>query len=403
VIVRHLPVTPRVEPLTLEAEDLLRSDPSHTTLPHAREVLARSYGVESWARLVLACELIDAIRRDDLDAVRALVQREPTLLHENARAVKTCNWGPPMSYAANLGRDRIIAMLRELGARDLEHAAGRAALQGHVGTARMIYEMAGSPPLPTGAVMGPCETQNPGGLALVLELGAGIHDDRGDRRAPVAMLLETYGRNPTGKHQCLEILAARGIELPDTPTMALHRGRLDLLETHLRRDPALLTRTYSHAEIYPTEVGCHTDESLACHATPLAGATLLHMCVDYGDLETARWLIDKGMNANVRAAVDADGFGGHTPLFSAVVSYAWYVRSKYATPKPEDDPFAELLFDHGADPNVRASLRTSVHDEQGTVHEYRDVTPLAWGERFHARELVSTPAMRLIAERGGRA
>jgi hypothetical protein len=37
------------------------------------------------------------------------------------------------------------------------------------------------------------------------------------------------------------------------------------------------------------------------------------------------------------------------------------------------------------------------------MHEYRDVTPLEWGERFHDQSFVSRPAMRLIAERGGRA
>ena len=35
------------------------------------------------------------------------------------------------------------------------------------------------------------------------------------------------------------------------------------------------------------------------------------------------------------------------------------------------------------------------------MHEYRDVTPLSWGERFHDQGFVSKPAMRLIAERGG--
>jgi hypothetical protein len=30
------------------------------------------------------------------------------------------------------------------------------------------------------------------------------------------------------------------------------------------------------------------------------------------------------------------------------------------------------------------------------------VTPIAWGERFHDRDVVNEPAMRLIAERGGR-
>jgi hypothetical protein len=36
------------------------------------------------------------------------------------------------------------------------------------------------------------------------------------------------------------------------------------------------------------------------------------------------------------------------------------------------------------------------------LHEYRDVTPLSWGERFHARDFVSEAAMRLIEEHGGR-
>jgi hypothetical protein len=35
------------------------------------------------------------------------------------------------------------------------------------------------------------------------------------------------------------------------------------------------------------------------------------------------------------------------------------------------------------------------------MHEYRDVTPLSWGERFHQQIFVGRPAMRLIAERGG--
>jgi len=38
------------------------------------------------------------------------------------------------------------------------------------------------------------------------------------------------------------------------------------------------------------------------------------MCIDYGEMEIAQWLLDRGMDANVRAATDADGFGGHTLL-----------------------------------------------------------------------------------------
>jgi hypothetical protein len=41
-----------------------------------------------------------------------------------------------MTYAASLGRDRMIRLLHDHGARDLESAAGRAALQGKPDTKR---------------------------------------------------------------------------------------------------------------------------------------------------------------------------------------------------------------------------------------------------------------------------
>jgi hypothetical protein len=35
------------------------------------------------------------------------------------------------------------------------------------------------------------------------------------------------------------------------------------------------------------------------------------------------------------------------------------------------------------------------------LHEYPEVTPLAWGERFHDPTWVNKPAMQLIEDRGG--
>jgi hypothetical protein len=408
---RHLPVRPNLDQLKHQAKDLLRAikagepaataqllkhhpekpQPAEAQLADAQLALARSYGLPSWPRLVLACRMTDAICRDDLDAVRELVVTHPYLLHEDARGVKG-NWGPPMSYAANLGRDRIIAMLHERGAVDVQFAFDRACLQGEIETARRLCAM-GARPVP-GSVMGPCETLNGAGLTLLLELGAEIVDEHGDRLAPVAMILEGYGRHPAGKHECLEIVAHHGIELPDTAPMAVHRGRIDLLERHLQRDPGLLSKTFTHEEIYPPALGCHDDHSLALHGTELAGATLLHLSVDTYEIEIARWMLARGADVNVRAAVDDEGFGGHTALFACVVTQPLELR--------EDDVFARLLLDHGADPNVRASLRKRlrfVDDE--SMHEYRDVTPLGWGQRFHDQSFVSKPAMRLIAERGG--
>src|SRR6185369_5881066 len=118
----------------------------------------------------------------------------------------------------------------------------------------------------------------------------------------------------------------------------------------------------------------------------------LHLCVDFDEMAMARWLLDHGMEVNARAEVDADGFGGHTALFGCVVAQSQRMR--------DSDDFARLLLDHGADPNARASLRKRlrfVGDE--LMHEYRDVTPLQLGERFHEQGFFSRNAMRLIVLR----
>lgn len=410
---RHLPVRPNLDALDQQAQTLLRGvhklsptavkclqqhsiskiNPQSATLNDARDAVARSYGVENWSRLVLACRMTDAIWRDDANTVRELITQHPQLIHEDARGVNG-NWGPPMSYAANLGRNDIIEMLHRCGATDLQHAFDRACLQGHIETARKLYAMGARPEIDS--VMGPCETQNGAGLALLLELGAAISDQSGNSLAPVALVLETYCRNPDGKHQCLELFAQTGIELPDTPPMAIHRGRIDLLENHLRCDSNLFSRTFTHQEIYPPQLGCHSDESLALHGTPLAGATLLHLCIDYGEIDIARWMIEHGADVNATAEIDPEGFGGHTPLFSCVVS------QPYRVGLCTDDSYARLLLENGADLHHRASLRKRLRFvEDESMHEYRDVSPRQWGEQFHDQSWVNQPATNLIRQFGG--
>jgi ankyrin repeat protein len=422
---RHLPVRPDLDQLRHQAKDLLRAirrsepealadleqyhpqeiAPESAKLADAQLVLARSYQAPSWPRLVVACRLTDAIWRDDVETVRALVTLDPRLLHESA-LVRESNWGPPLSYAANLGRDRIIKMLRELGAADLEHAMDRAVLQGRIDTARMLHDMLGRPRPPRGALGSPAYTLSASGTAFLFEIGAEVYDADGENLAPVGTVLQTDSRKPDAKHQILEMYVAHGLRLPDTPVMALHRGRTDLLEQHLQRDPALLGRTFRYEEILPPELGCHEQR---LPGTTLEGATLLHVCVEFDELEIARWLLERGMSPDAPAAVDAAGFGGHTALFGAVVSYPnfWmnYAGGWARDRKPEDPRFARLLLDAGADPNARASLRERVMEGNPyvlrEVREHRDLTPLAWGSVFHNRMIVSEPAMRLVAERGG--
>jgi hypothetical protein len=294
-------------------------------------------------------QLANAIWDDDLEAVRTLVTGNPHLLREQVLIRPDSNWGPPMTYAANLGRNGIIRMLRGLGATDLETAMDRAALQGKVDTGLMLHDMLGRPKPPDDALGGPAYTLSAEGTAFLLELGVRVRDEAGKRLAPVDVVLQTDSRKPAVKHAILEMYGQHGLEYPDTAPMALHRGRIDLLDAHLSRDPGLLTRTFSHREIYPAEMGC--DDPLdATVGTPLGGTTLLHMCVDYDELEIARWLLDRGM-----------------------------------------------------DPNVRASIWKRLHPGHGDParHEYRDVTALSWGRRFHAPIFVSEPAMQLIQDAGG--
>jgi hypothetical protein len=416
---RHFPVRPNLEQLRHQAKDLLRSirrsepaaladlrtfhptppDPVSVRLADAQLTLARSYGLPSWPRLVTACRMTDAICRGDVATVRALVLRDPRLLEEDARGVRG-NWGPPMSYAANLGQDAIIEMLRSLGASDLQFAFNRACLQGQVATARKLHAMMGSPPMPNADLSGAAYTLNVAGTELLLELGARVCDQHGNRLSPVDVALETDSRNPAALHRILELYVEHGVKLPDTPPMAIFRGRIDLLEAHLRRDPALLQQTFTFQEIYPPELGCH-DPLMATHGTPLAGATLLHLCVDYDEIETARWLLDRGMNVDERAAIDSDGFGGHTALFSTVVSQPnFWINHRNLEPSA---PFTRLLLDRGADPNARASLRKQLGPgyEIPGMHEYRSVTPVGWGQQFFFQKLVNQEAIRMIVARGG--
>lgn len=401
---RRLPVRPNLDQLKHQAKELLaelRVTSPDAKLADAQLTLARGYQASSWPRLVHAVQLANAIWDDDLDTVRDLVTGHPQLLREQVLIRANSNWGPPLTYAANLGRDRIIRMLHGLGATDLETALDRAALQGQVQTGLMLHAMLGRATPPDDSLGGPAYTLSAEGTAFLLGLGVRAVDQGGRRLAPVDVVLQTDSRRPAAKHAILEMYVKHGLEYPDTAPMALHRGRIDLLERHLQRDPGLLTRTFTHREIYPVEMGCG-DPLDATTGTPLGGTTLLHMCVDYDEIEIGRWLLDQGMDPNVRSAVGANGFGGYTPLFSTVVSQPnfWMNHQKRG---PFVAPFTELLLERGADPNVRASIWKRLHPGHGDParHDYRDVTPLSWGRRFHAPIFVSEPAMKMIEDAGG--
>lgn len=400
---RHLPVRPNLDQLKRQAKELLAKaksgDPSAVAelgsvcrgdepkLADAQHALALSYGAPHWNRLQLACQVCDAIWQDKVEDLRALVLKHPHLLVESVR-VQPDNWGPPLSYAANLGRDEIISVLLGLGASDIQKAFDRACLQGRLETARRLFaEGAG---LPRGCIMGPCETLNADGLNLLLELGAEFCDESGDRLAPLGLILQTYSRNPEGRARCLHAAASAGLTLPKTAPFEVLTRDFNALSARLLHQPEAVNRSHHLDDFYPVSLGCSKDRNLALHGAPLEGGTLLHLSVDNGDYEMTAFLLRMGADPSARASLDDEGFGGHTALYGALVSQPFRVGR-------DSTGLVELLLKAAVDTTLKASLKKSLRFvEDDSEHIYREVTALEFAEQFHDQDWVNPKALDLV-------
>lgn len=407
---RPLPPNPDLRHLRDQAKDLLRAGQA-ANLAEAQFRIACDYGFVSWPKLKAhvealreAGQLKAAIDTNDLERVKAMMSRNPAL----HRAPLGYGQNGPLTWMAEcrVPREAPRPERLEMARWMIEHGSDvhqggdgplmRATLSderlpmaelllAHGADVNAVWN--GHYPI----VLGPCECLAPRALAWLLDHGADPHAVAVKYGSPVGMLLATYARDAAGKAACLAVLAAHGWELPDTPTMALHRRRFDLLGRHLERDGALLSRCFPGSEIFPPELGA--GEGLT--ATPVDGGTLIHLALELDDLESAAWLLDRGADPNVRAAVDADGFGGHTPLFHAVVSLG-----------SRDDAKARFLLGRGADPNARATIRKQLRDmgdpEKEALREFPNVTATGYARRYQEPKWVSEPALAALVEYGGR-
>ena len=406
-----LPASPDLRHLKDQARDLVRARSAHT-LSEALFRIARLYGYPSWPKLKayveslgLVGELKTAIDANDLPAVRRLMARYPDL----HRARMGYNDNGPLTWVAECRVPRVApsatrlamaAWMIENGSDIHQGGDGplmRAALDDdRIPMMELLVRYGadvnalwnGNYPI----VCAPCETLQPAALRWLLERGADPKIVSADYGSPFAMIIATYARNPEGKHGCLEAFAANGFNLPDTPPMAVHRGSIALLEKHLQRDPHLLQRHFTLDDIYPASLGIRPGDGL--HGTHLEGATLLHMAVEYEEEEIARWLITQGADVDARA--QNEEVQGATPLYHAVVACG-----------EKTDTMARLLLDHGANPNVHADLHKQLRHmgdpEREKMHEFLDVTPLAYARQFQEPWMVNEPALTLLVERGGTA
>ncbi|MFD1675231.1 ankyrin repeat domain-containing protein [Alicyclobacillus fodiniaquatilis] len=296
-------------------------------------------------------QFIEAIKDNDLHTVTSIITAHPALLNEPLPRV---DGGAALCLAAQCNHLEMVKFLAELGPRDLQQALSRAAMRAHREVSEYLIQKGADPNglySDTATHYGPvilaaCEAMNPDAIRLMIDLGADptvkYRTNDGSIHSPLGFILSAYVRKPQQKHECLEVLFDAGIPCEDTPLMAFHRGRIDLLEKHWRKNPNLVHQRFQASDIYRPEMGF----SHAMMLTSIEGTTLLHLAMEYDEFEMAKWLIDHGADVNARADMDADGCGGHTPLFHAVV----------ANQSPTDKR-TKFLLAHGADPTIRATIR----------------------------------------------
>jgi ankyrin repeat protein len=113
------------------------------------------------------------------------------------------------------------------------------------------------------------------------------------------------------------------------------------------------------------------------------GGTLLHVAAEYGHLEAAALLLDRGADVNAAAAVDEAGVGGHTAIFHAITQY--------------DDGgllVTQLLIERGAVLAVRLKLPGD-YERPGEIVE---CTPFGYARLFGSPPQRRT--VTLLEERG---
>lgn len=377
-----LPIQPNLRHLKDQAKDLLKAGEAES-LTAAQFQIARRYGFASWPKLKAHVEslqevgeLKEAIDTNNFKRVKTLMQRNPEL----HRAPLGYGKNGPLTWVAECRvpwepptEERLAIARWMLDNGSDVHQGGdgplmRAALVGYrVPMMELLLsygadvnaEWAGRFPI----IFAPCETVEPIPLQWLLDHGANPDCSRpGQPKTALDYVIGTYSRSPQ-LSECIDILLNAGAttrwDLP--PLLDLLRNRLEDLAAQLDSDPGLI-----HERFPELDIGSSGARSLT-----LRGATLLHVAAEYGNIEAAVMLMDRGADVNARADVDVHGVGGQTPIFHAATQYF-----------DSGLPMVELLLKRGADLGVRAKVPG--HYER--PDELVECTPVEYAEKFPGNE-----------------
>jgi ankyrin repeat protein len=385
---RPLPERANLRHLKDEAK-ALKSAGGAPSLSAAQFQIARQYGFASWPKLKAHVELLEAALREvaglkqaidtnDVDRVKALMIRNPEL----HRAPLGYGKNGPLTWVAEcrVPWEAPTATRLEMAQWMIDngsdvHQGGdgplmRAALNGYRipmmelllrNGADVNAEWGGYFPI----VFAPCESVQPAALKWLLDRGANPNCAREGRKYPDSALdyvIATYSRTER-LGACIDILLEAGCNsrrnMP--AVLDLLRGRMELLAARLDADPALIHKRFPKLDFGST----------GARRLTLRGTTLLHVAAEYGNLEAAQMLVERGADVNARADVDEAGVGGQTPIFHAATQFFnWGM------------PVVEFLVRKGADLSLRAKLPG--HYER--PDEFVECTPLGYARLFPGNE-----------------
>ena len=189
----------------------------------------------------------------------------------------------------------------------------------------------------------------------------GVLEDSGIPHPGTALdyLLGTYVRDPEVLSACIEILLRFGgkskYEFP--AILAVVRGRIAEVAALLDENPDLLHQRFPGLDFGTT----------AGRMLTLRGGTLLHVAVEFQNIDAVQLLLDRGADVNAPAMVDEAGTGGQTPIFHAATQTG-----------DAGLPVVQLLVERGANLRVRAKV-AGHYEAPGEVME---CTPLEYALRF---------------------
>ena len=375
---RPLPERPNLRHLKDQAWEILKAGHA-ASLTDAQFQIARSYGFASWPQLKEHVDSLEevgklkhAIDTNDFGGLRTLMTRNPAL----HRAPLGYGKNGPLTWVAECripwetpGITRLAMAQWMIDHGSDVHQGGdgplmRAALVDHRipmmellvrNGADVNAEWNGNFPI----LFAPCETVEPLALKWLLDHGADPHmPERRGHESPLDYVIGTYSRSPN-LSRCIDLLVSAGCTTRrNIPAMLdLLCDRLDSLARHLDADPTLVKRRFPEFDF----------GSSGSRRLQLSGGTLLHLAAEYGNVDAARLLLDRGANVNARADSDSEGVGGQTPIFHAVSQF--FERGL---------PMVRFLVEHGADLNVRARLPG--HYER--PDEFVEGTPLDYALLF---------------------